>query len=198
MQVELNHKWLKTQFMECAYVKDAQKGYVVVPAFNLAIKNQVLQVASRAWAQEYQSRQIDAIVGLPDAGSRLVSVLAGLLKIEEILPSKRASVLPGAWQDVVSYRNPSFTTGQDDVLSHIGFVQSGTQVLVVDDVVARGDTAIAAIQALQKAGVTVVGLAVLFDKKWQGGVERIKQVVGVDTYSLISIKSISPEKEINL
>jgi adenine/guanine phosphoribosyltransferase-like PRPP-binding protein len=64
-------------------------------------------------------------------------------------------------------------------------------VLLLDDVVAHGDTAIAAIDALHSAGVEVVGLAVLFDKLWQGGVEAIKKKTDVDTYSLIRIKEIT-------
>jgi len=191
--------FLKNKFIQSAVVKDAQKGYVVVEDFNLAIDPDVLQFASRCWAEEYHhDTNIDAVVGLPDAGSRLVSILAEMLRVKKILPSKRTQVIPGAWQNVVSFSNSSFTTDQEDILSHIGFVTPKLRVLVVDDVVAHGTTAIAAIKALQKAKIEVVGLAVLFDKKWQGGIEKIKQETGVDTFSLISIKSISQQGKITL
>jgi xanthine phosphoribosyltransferase len=137
-------------------------------------------------------------VGLPDAGARLVSVLAEKLRVKSILPSKRTTSLPGAWEDVVSYTNKSFTTGQEDVRSYIGFVKTGMKVLVVDDVVAHGETAVAAIKALQEIGVEVVGLATLFDKVWQQGVERIQKDTGVKTFSLIRIKEITTDGQIQL
>jgi adenine/guanine phosphoribosyltransferase-like PRPP-binding protein len=94
---------------------------------------------------------------------------------------------------VISYTNASFTMAQDGVKSHLGFVKKGMKVLLVDDVVAYGETATAAINALQAAGVEVVGLAVLFDKQWQGGVERITSTTGVPVHSLISIEKILPD-----
>jgi xanthine phosphoribosyltransferase len=191
--------FLLERFLESAYVKDAQKGYVVVKDFNLAIDPDVLQFASRCWAEHYHHQtNIDAIVGLPDAGARLVSILAEMLRISAILPSKRSQVVPGAWENVVSFTNASFTTNQDEIKSHIGFVKPGMKVLVVDDVVAHGTTAIAAINALKQAGAEVVGLAVLFDKAWQGGRAKILQETGIDTCSLISIKEISTEGKVIL
>lgn len=192
-------EFIKQKFLQTVYVKDAQKGYLVAESFNLAIDPDILEFASRCWAQHYHHvKEIDGIVGLPDAGARLVSVLAQMLRVGRILPSKRAEFIPGAWSDVVSYSNDSFTTNQEEVKSHIGFVQPGMKVLVVDDVIAHGSTAIAAIKALQAAGVKVVGLAVLFDKSWQGGTEAVKKATGVDVFSLISITQITPEGEIIL
>jgi adenine/guanine phosphoribosyltransferase-like PRPP-binding protein len=191
--------FLKQKFLESAFVKDAKKGYIVVKSFNLAIDPDVLEFASRCWAEHFHhDTHIDAIVGLPDAGARLVSVLGEMLRVGSILPSKRTLVVPGAWEDVVSYRNQSFTTNQDEVQSHIGFMKAGMRVLLVDDVVAHGNTAIAAIKALQAAGVEVIGLAVLFDKAWQGGVERIESETGVKVFSLINIKKITPKGKVVL
>lgn len=190
---------LQTRFLESAYVKDAQKGYVVVKEFNLSIDPDILELASSCWAQQYHhDTHIDAIVGLPDAGSRLVSILAGMLRVKTILPSKRSSTVPGAWQDVVSFTNNSFTMDTQDIRSHIGFVKPGMRVLLIDDVVAHGTTAIAAISALQMAGIEVIGLAVLFDKTWQHGVERVAQETGVEVFSLIRIDEITPKGEVVL
>ncbi len=192
-------EFLKQKFLQSAFVKDATKGYIVVKSFNLAIDPDVLEFASRCWAEHYHhDTHIDAIVGLPDAGARLVSVLGEMLRVGSILPSKRTLVVPGSWENVVSYRNQSFTTNQDEVQSHIGFIKSGMRVLLVDDVIAHGNTAIAAIKALQAAGVEVIGLAVLFDKAWQGGLERIQTETGVKVFSLINIKKITPKGEVVL
>jgi len=199
MNISDKLSFLRQRFLESAFVKNARKGYVVVEAFNLNIDPDILEMASSCWAQKYHHQtDIDAIVGLPDAGARLVSILGSRLRVKAILPSKRTTVVPGAWKDVVSFSNDSFTTDSQDVQSHIGFVKAGMRVLVVDDVVAHGTTAVAAIKALQKAGVEVIGLAVLFDKTWQGGVERIRQETGVETFSLINIQEISQKGELTV
>jgi xanthine phosphoribosyltransferase len=191
--------FLTHKFLQSAFVKDAEKGYIVVKNFNLAIDPDVLEFASRCWAEHYHNdTSIDAIVGLPDAGARLVSVLGEMLRVGSILPSKRSSIVPGAWEDVVSYTNSSFTMEQEEIKSHIGFVKPGMRVLLVDDVIAHGNTAVAAIKALQQAGVEVVGLAVLFDKAWQDGVTKIAQATGVEPFSLIHIQEITPTGEIRL
>lgn len=190
---------LKQIFLKSAFVKDAKKGYVVVQNFNLAIDPEVLDLASRCWADIYQVYgAIDAVIGLPDAGSRLAPLLAEKLHVQYILPTKRVTTPPGAWQDVVSYTNSSFTTNQDEVVSHIGFVKPGMRVLLVDDVIARGHTAIAAIQALQSADVHVVGLAVLFDKTWQQGMKKITEQTGIKVSSLISLQRIAEDGQLVL
>jgi xanthine phosphoribosyltransferase len=194
MTTDQKLQFLKQIFLQTASVRDAEKGYVVVESFNLAIDPDILDLATRCWADLYQShKDIDAVVGLPDAGSRLAPVLAEKLRVKCILPSKRIQTPPGAWKDVVSYTNQSFTTNQDEVVSHIGFVRSGMKVLLVDDVIARGHTAIAAIQALQQVGVEVVGLAVLFDKSWQQGKDKIVAATGVEVSSLISLREIQSD-----
>lgn len=187
--------FLQTQFLQDAHVIDPVKGYVVMASFNLTIDPDLLTLASSCWAEHFrkQAPKIDAIVGLPDAGSRLVSVLANMLQVPIILPSKRAVTPPGAWKNTISFQNESFTTNQDEVVSQIGFVKPGMNILVVDDVIAKGNTAEAALSALQQAGANVAGMAVLFDKVWQGGVERIEQATGVTPYSLIRVESIHPE-----
>jgi len=191
--------FLRQKFLKYAFIKDIEKGYVVVKEFNLSIDPDVLEFASRCWAEKYHhDTNIDAIVGLPDAGARLVSVLGEMLRVKSILPSKRSEIIPGAWEDVISYSNKSFTTGRDDIKSHIGFIKPGMRVLLVDDVVAHGNTAIAAIQALQAAGIEVIGLAVLFDKVWQKGIDLIKEKTGVETYSLIRIQEITADGKLEL
>lgn len=191
--------FLKQRFLDTAFVKDAQKGYIVVKEFNLSIDPDVLQFASRCWAEHYHhDTNIQAIVGLPDAGARLVSILGEMLRVDSILPSKRTSVVPGAWQDVVSFSNRSFTTNREEVQSHIGFLKPGMRVLLVDDVIAHGSTAVAAIKAIQAVGAEVVGLAVLFDKTWQGGLKQIETETGIKPFSLISIKEIKKDGSIVL
>ncbi len=91
--------FLKQKFLETVYVRDAASGYIVAEEFNLRIDPDILEFASRCWAEHYhQQGPIDGVVGLPDAGSRLVSVVAPMIRAKHILPSKRLPVPrePGA------------------------------------------------------------------------------------------------------
>lgn len=190
---------LRQEFLSIAKVKDVKKGYIHAGAFNLALDPDLLSLVSRCWAEHYvEQPRIDAIVGLPDAGSRLVSMVADMLRIKKILPSKRTPTAPGSWESVIKFNNSSFTTEQEELTSQIGFIEPGMRLLIVDDVVAHGTTAIAAIKALQKAGVKIVGLAVVFDKVWQGGVEKITAETGVPVFSLIRIKKLTKQGKLIL
>jgi len=189
---------LKQRFLEVAEIVNLEKGYIKVVDFNLALDPDIIDLASKIWAEQYQHRtDIEAIVGLPDAGSRLVSIVADKIRIPRILPSKRVEEPPAAWEDTVSFVNSSFTQGKD-LVSQIGFVKPGKNILLVDDVVAHGSTAIAAISALQQAGVKVVGLMVLFDKVWQGGVAEIEKETGVPVFSIVRVAELTPEGTIRL
>lgn len=190
---------LQKEFLSIAKVQNREKGYIAAEPFNLALDPDLLSLVSRCWAEKYvEQPRIDAIVGLPDAGSRLVSVVADMLRVKKILPSKRTETAPSAWKSVISFSNGSFTTGKEDVISQIGFIEPGMRMLVVDDVVAHGTTAISALKAMQAQGVEIAGLAVIFDKVWQGGVAAIEQETGVPVYSLIRIQEITQNDEIIL
>lgn len=190
---------LRREFKNLSQVQDIEKGYIKATPFNLALDPDLLSLVSRCWAEHYiEEPRIEAIVGLPDAGSRLVSMVADMLRVKKILPSKRTITAPGSWESVVTFKNSSFTTDQDEVVSQIGFVKPGMRLLLVDDVVAHGTTAIAAIKALQAKKAEIVGLAIIFDKVWQKGVEQIQQETGVPVFSLMRIESISKTGEIIL
>lgn len=188
---------LKKIFLEQSRVTNIEKGYIVAEHFNITIKTTILKLLAEVWADEYRDEKIDAIVGLPQAGTALATALALELGAETILPTRKYA-LPGSWQNVVTYHADSFTNGVDRVPSYLGGIISDENILMVDDVAAHGTTGVAAIKALQKAGVNVVGLAVIFDKIWQGGVERIQEETGVPVHSLIRISEITSDGQIKL
>jgi orotate phosphoribosyltransferase len=72
---------------------------------------------------------------------------------------------------VFSVRKSPKTHGQTKLIE--GNFQKGAVVVVIDDVVTRGDSTIAAISAVEKEGGTVAFVAVLVDRR-EGGRERIE------------------------
>ncbi|MFZ4069240.1 MAG: adenine phosphoribosyltransferase [Caulobacterales bacterium] len=75
--------------------------------------------------------------------------------------------------------------GEDEVEIHTDAVRTGQSVLVVDDLIATGGTAEAAIKLLRRAGATIIGAAFVIDLPDLGGAERI-EAMGVPVVSLVS------------
>lgn len=66
--------------------------------------------------------------------------------------------------------------GMDALEVHIDAVLEDEKVLLVDDVIATGGTAKAAIQLLRHVGADVVGLSVFIELVFLGGIEKIDNV----------------------
>ncbi len=66
--------------------------------------------------------------------------------------------------------------GLDALEVHTDAVASGERVLLVDDVIATGGTAQAAIQLLRNVGAEVVGLSVFIELVFLGGASKIDSV----------------------
>jgi adenine phosphoribosyltransferase len=75
--------------------------------------------------------------------------------------------------------------GTDEVEIHTDAVRPGESVLVVDDLVATGGTAEAAVKLLRRAGADIVGAAFVIDLPDLGGARRV-EAVGVTVHSLVS------------
>lgn len=195
-----NIQQFQQRFLEIVEITDPKKKYLKVKALNILMQMRDLKMILDLWVDYLieQDIEFDSIAGLADAGNRFSTALAleYMTRAEEkdiaVHPTKK-NALPGSWKNIVTYDAHSFTTDGDNIPAYIGEVTPGMKVLLVDDVIAKGDTAVAAIHALQEAGVIVVGLVVIFDKLEQGGMQRIEEETGVKAYSLVTVEEVSEE-----
>lgn len=67
---------------------------------------------------------------------------------------------------------------------HVGSFTPGERVLVVDDVIATGGTAAAAIALAHKQGAVVAGAAFLIELSFLGG--RAKLPAGTDVFAALT------------
>ena len=77
--------------------------------------------------------------------------------------------------------------GTDTVEIHADAVAETERVLLVDDLIATGGTAEAAIKLLRRAGADVVGATFVIDLPDLGGAKRI-EALGVPCASLVSFE----------
>ena len=109
------------------------------------------------------------VVGLEARGFILgapVAVRAGL----GFIPVRKAGKLPGA----TLRQAYDLEYGSAEIEVHAEDLVTGDRVLIVDDVLATGGTAEAAIQLIHRAGAEVCGLAVLMELGFLNGRARLE------------------------
>ncbi|MGW4562619.1 adenine phosphoribosyltransferase [Streptomyces sp. NPDC004561] len=109
------------------------------------------------------------VVGLEARGFILgapVAVRAGV----GFIPVRKAGKLPGA----TLRQAYQLEYGSAEIEVHAEDLAAGDRVLIVDDVLATGGTAEAAIQLIERAGAEVSGLAVLMELGFLGGRARLE------------------------
>ncbi|MCQ9132569.1 MULTISPECIES: adenine phosphoribosyltransferase [Streptomyces] len=113
------------------------------------------------------------VVGLEARGFILgapVAVRAGL----GFIPVRKAGKLPGA----TLAQAYDLEYGSAEIEVHAEDLSAGDRVLIVDDVLATGGTAEAAIQLIHRAGAEVAGVAVLMELGFLPGRPRLEAALG--------------------
>lgn len=119
-------------------------------------------------AHRYQSKKIDAVLGLDARGFILGSALAYHMGCPFVAVRKQGK-LPGP---VISIEY-SKEYGSDAMEIESASIKSGTQVLIVDDLIATGGTAKAACMLVRQLGAEIVEVACLIELTKFSGRRRL-------------------------
>lgn len=101
---------------------------------------------------------VDLIAGLESRGF-LLAAAAAIIAGTGVLAIRKPGKLPGA----VLVEEYALEYGQARLELHPDDVPAGARVLVIDDVLATGGTAAAAVKLLRRAGAEVAGVAVAIE-----------------------------------
>ncbi|MEN3931095.1 adenine phosphoribosyltransferase [Microvirga sp. W0021] len=74
--------------------------------------------------------------------------------------------------------------GTDELEIHVDAAQAGDRILLVDDLIATGGTAVAAIQLFRSVGAEIIASSFIIDLVDLGGAEKVR-AAGVDVYTLL-------------
>jgi adenine phosphoribosyltransferase len=107
---------------------------------------------------------IDKVVGIEARGFVLAAPVAYLLHAGLVLVRK-----PGKLPREVHERSYDLEYGSNTLSMHQDSVHPGERVLVVDDVLATGGTAAAAVHLVEHCGATTVGIEVLLELAFLNG-----------------------------
>ena len=133
----------------------------------------------RELAAPYVDKGIDKIVGIEARGFIFGGAMADFLGVG-FVPVRKPGKLPG---EVIS-QDYSLEYGTDCIEMHADAISAGEKILVVDDLIATGGTAIAAIELLQRVEAVVEGAAFVIDLPDIGGADLLR-ARGIDVHTLI-------------
>lgn len=127
-------------------------------------------------------REIDLVAGIEARGFIFSSALAAHLGKGLVLIRKDGK-LPGATIGV----DYALEYGTDRVVMHEDACLPGQKVLLVDDLIATGGTALAAVRLLREAGAEVVGASFVIDLPDLGGAKKLR-AAGIEVATLVSFE----------
>ncbi len=133
-------------------------------------------------AETIAGERLDKVAGIEARGFVLAGAVAVRLGVG-FVPVRKRGKLP---HDVIG-RDYDLEYGTDRVEIHVDAVTQGQRVAVIDDLVATGGTALAAVELLEQAGATVTSAAFLIDLPDLGGRPRIEQR-GTKTHALLAFE----------
>ncbi len=119
--------------------------------------------------QPYAGRRIDKVAGIEARGFILGGAVAHQLSTG-FVPMRKKGKLP--WRTIG--QDYQLEYGVDRLEIHTDAIARGDQVLVIDDLIATGGTAEAAIRLVEAAGGVVVGCSFVIELPELGGRTRLK------------------------
>jgi adenine phosphoribosyltransferase len=126
------------------------------------------QMAIEAMAAPHKNQPVDLVVGIESRGFIFGSALADRLKTG-FAPVRKAGKLPSKTRSA-SY---SLEYGNDSLEIHEDAAARGQRVLIVDDLLATGGTAAAAVGLVKALGADVVGVQFLIELAGLGGRQKL-------------------------
>lgn len=120
-------------------------------------------------AHRYAGTKVDKIAGIESRGFIIGGALASRLGVG-FVPVRKSGKLPGEKLG----RDYVLEYGEDRVEMHIDAVDTGEQVLLVDDLVATGGTAEAAASLIEQAGGSVLECSFVIELRDLGGRRRLE------------------------
>lgn len=130
--------------------------------------------------QPYADMQIDKVAGIEARGFILGGAVAHKLSAG-FVPIRKKGKLPSKTVRIAY----SLEYGIDEMEMHRDAIKPGERVLLVDDLIATGGTAVAAVQLLKKIKADIVAACFVINLPDLGGAQKLHEL-GVQVRSLVS------------
>ncbi len=132
--------------------------------------------------EPYRKLPVDCVAGIEARGFFLGGAIADRLGLG-FVPIRKKGKLP--WRTIG--QDYALEYGQDRIEIHEDAIAKGDRVLLVDDLIATGGTAEAAIKLIHRVGAEIVGAAFIIDLPELGG-RKLIEGLGVETHVLMAFE----------
>jgi adenine phosphoribosyltransferase len=129
---------------------------------------QGLKAAITQMAEPFRSMPVDAVAGIEARGFILGGAIADRLGCG-FIPIRKKGKLP--WKTIGQEYTLEY--GVDIIEMHEDAIRRGERILIVDDLIATGGTAEAAVKLVQRSGGEIVGATFIIDLPELGGMKRL-------------------------
>ena len=137
-----------------------------------------LRIAVDTIVQRYTGEGVDLVAGIEARGFIFGTAVAYQLGVG-FIPLRKAGKLPG---DVIG-ADYQLEYGTDRLEMHVGAIPEGSSVLLIDDLIATGGTAEAAVKLIRDVGGVVKECCFVIDLPDLGGIARLK-ALGCECFAL--------------
>jgi adenine phosphoribosyltransferase len=141
-----------------------------------------LRVAIDRLVEPYVGAGIDKVAGIEARGFVLGGAVAHQLSVG-FAPVRKKGKLP--WRTLRQEYQLEY--GVDSVEMHEDALAPGEKVLIIDDLIATGGTALAAVKLIEGLGATVVGASFVIDLPDLGGMQKLRDL-GLRTEALCAFE----------
>jgi adenine phosphoribosyltransferase len=171
-----DHSWLKEHIRE---IPDfPQRGVSFKDITPLLADKKAFTYTIDAIAHQFDRDDIDKVLGIEARGFMVAAPLAYRFTAG-LIPVRKKGKLP--WE--VESETYELEYGTDALEMHKDAISEGERILIVDDVLATGGTALATAKLTERCGGKVAGIAMIMELAFLGGRKRL---TGYELFSLIT------------
>jgi adenine phosphoribosyltransferase len=140
------------------------------------------RAAIQQMAAPFAGAGVQAVAGIEARGFILGGAIADKLGCG-FVPLRKKGKLP--WKTVGQEYTLEY--GVDIIEMHEDAIKTGERILIVDDLIATGGTAEAAVKLVQRSGGTIVGATFIIDLPELGGMKKLVGL-GVSCHALMTFE----------
>ncbi len=137
-----------------------------------------LQVCINQIADRYREQEIDHVVGIEARGFIFGTAVAYTLGVG-FVPLRKPGKLPGPTVGI----DYQLEYGEDRIEMHTDAIREGDRIILMDDLIATGGTAEAAIELIEGVGGRIIECCFVIDLPDLGGAQRLREL-GHSPFSL--------------
>jgi xanthine phosphoribosyltransferase len=149
----------------------------------------------KAFASTFRGREPDKVLTVEASGIAPACFTSYFLKVPMVYAKKK---LPKTLGDDVYFRDVLSKTRGESIPLAISkrYLRRGEKVVILDDFLATGNTALALTEMIEEAGGEFSGFGVIIEKVFEGGRKNLIKagLTDEDIFSLVKIKRLDEDR----